>query len=191
MAANPATMKRLKAAAARAGARAVAAKEQVRAAKALLKQARKLFKVEKKAAKQARRKMDIAAATAVRVRVVKPVPKPAIVRKPATAAKPAGVRKPTGVPKPATVPKPAGVRKPSAAPKPARRAARRVPKRRARQSPATMRSAAEVAKSVIERLHSPPPMLPLRPIVPVPADQDQPATATILREQNGDQNAQE
>jgi hypothetical protein len=36
-----------------------------------------------------------------------------------------------------------------------------------------MRSAAEVAKSVIERLHAPPPLLPPTPVIPsnpVPAD---------------------
>jgi histone H1/5 len=140
MASNPATMKRLKAANAKAAARAAAAKQQVRSAKAELKQARKLFKLEKKAAKQARRKMDAAAAAVAPGRESKPV----LDAKVAVAS---------------VVAKPR-VRKPATAPKPARSAARRAPKPRARKSPETMRSAAEVAKSVIERLHSPPPVLP-------------------------------
>ena len=156
-------MNRLKAAAAKAAARAAAAKEQVRSAKARLKQARKSFKVEKRAAKQARKKVDAAAAVAA----------PGQMTKPAAVAKPA-VAKPT-VAK-TTVAKPAvakpSVRKRAPAAKPARPLSRSTPKPRARKSPETMRSAAEVAKSVIERLHSPPPTLPPTPIVstdPAPA----------------------
>jgi hypothetical protein len=140
MATNRATMQSLKAVAAKAAARAAAAKEQVRSAKARLKQARKLFKIEKKAAKQARKKVDAAAAA----------PAPGDV-KPAAFAK-------TPVTKPS-------VRKPAPAAKPARPVSRATPKPRARKSPETMRSAAEVAKSVIERLHSPPPTLPPTPMV--------------------------
>jgi len=143
-------MKRLKAEAAKAAARAAAAKDQVRSAKAQLKQARKLFKVEKKVAKQARRKMDAAAVAVAPGRVSKPV-----------AVAKVAVAKPR-------------VRKPTTAPKPARSAARPAPKSRARRSPETMRSAAEVAKSVIERLHSPPPALPT-PIIST--DPAQPASA--------------
>jgi hypothetical protein len=146
-------MKRLKEAAAKAAARAAAAKEQVRSAKARLKQARKLFKIEKKAAKQARKKVDAAAAA--------PAPGQT---KPAEVAKIA-VAKPS-VAKPA-VAKPR-VRKPAPAAKPARPVSRATPKLRARKSPETMRSAAEVAKSVIERLHSPPPTLPPTPMVSDP-----------------------
>jgi hypothetical protein len=143
MATSSTTLKRLKVAAAKAAARAAAAKEQVQSAKAQLKQARKLLKIEKKASKQARRKMDAAAATAAPGRP----PKPAAVAR-------AAVAKPS---------------KSVAAPKPARTASRSVPKRRVRKSPQTLRSAAEVAKSVIERLHSPPPVLPPEPNIPADA----------------------
>jgi hypothetical protein len=150
MATDRATMNRLKAAAANAAARAAAAKEQVRSAKARLKQARKLFKIEKKAAKQARKKLDAAAAAPASGDV-----------KPVAVAKTAVTK--TVVAKPA-VAKPS-VRKPASAAKRARPVSRPSPKPRARKSPETMRSAAEVAKSVIERLHSPPPMLPPTPII--------------------------
>jgi hypothetical protein len=150
MATNRATMKSLKAAAAKAAARAAAAKEQVRSAKARLKQTRKLFKIEKKAAKQARKKVDAAAAA----------PAPGDV-KPAAVAKTAVTK--TVVAKPAVAKR--SVRKRAPAAKPARPVSRATPKPRARKSPETMRSAAEVAKSVIERLHSPPPTLPPTPMV--------------------------
>jgi hypothetical protein len=163
-----ATMKRLKAAAAKAAARAAAAKEKVRSAKALLKPARKGFKVEKKAAKQARKKVDAAAAVSLD-RAVKPV----------AVAKPAAAPKPLEVAKRAAAPKPAGVRKPATAPKPARRTSRGVPKARVRKSPETMRSAAEVAKSVIERLHSPPPALPPTPMIA--EDPTDPAVAAPVK----------
>jgi hypothetical protein len=153
MATNPSTMKLLKAATAKAAARAAAAKQQVRSAKAKLKQARKLFKVEKKAAKQARRQMDAAAAAVAPRREPKPVVDAKVAVTKGVVAK-------------------ARVRKPATVPKPAR--ARRAPKPSARKSPETMRSAAEVAKSVIERLHSPPPVL-LTPINST--DPAQPPTA--------------
>jgi len=145
MATDRATMNRLKAAAAKAAARAAAAKEQVRSAKARLKQARKLFKIEKKAAKQTRKKVDAAAAAPASGDV-----------KPVAVAKTAVTK--TVVAKPA-VAKPS-VRKPASAAKRPRPVSRPSPKPRARKSPEIMRSAAEVAKSVIERLHNPPPTLP-------------------------------
>jgi len=145
-------IKRLKAAATKAASRAAAAKNQVRAAKAQLKQARKLFKTEKKAAKQARRKVDAAAASAIRR-----APRPAASLK----LKPA-VRKPAEKPLVA-----------AKSPKAARKATpkslqKKIKPRRAAKASAEasgMRSAAEVAKSVIERLHAPPPILPPEPVI--------------------------
>ncbi|MEA3142366.1 MAG: hypothetical protein QOK23_4535 [Gammaproteobacteria bacterium] len=152
---KPATMQRLKAAAAKAAARAAGAKEQVRSAKALLKQARKAFKAEKKAAKQARRKLDAAAAVRVQDGAAKAAvgPKPPVrgaVRTPARGLKRNAVRKAApGAASPARpVPK------------------TRAPKAGAPKPPDTMRSAAEVAKSVIERLHSPPPVLAPAAVIP-------------------------
>jgi DnaK suppressor protein len=148
-------IKRLKLAAAKAAARATAAKTQMRAAKAQLKQARKLFKTEKKAAKHAWRKVDAAAVSATRR-----APRPAATLK----LKPA-------VRKPAAKPVLAARKRPKAAPKTSPKASpkkikpRRVAKARAPAAP-SMRSAAEVAKSVIERLHSPPPVLPPEPVIP-------------------------
>jgi hypothetical protein len=144
-----ATMKRLKAAAAQAAARAAAAKDKVRSAKAELKQARKLLKAEKKAAKQARRKVEAAAAAAAPVR-----PKPAALVQPS-------VRK--------RAPAKSVRSAPRRTPKP-----RAAPKLRAAKSPATMRTAAQVAKTVIERLHRPPPLAPA-PIIA--ADTVPPASA--------------
>ena len=140
-------IKRLKAAAAKASARAAAAKNEVRAAKARLKQARKAFKAERKAAKQARRKVDAAAARTAR----KPRPAATLKLKPAIRKRaPAKVAAKTkGAPKA----KKAGPLKSS---KP----------RAVKPTPETMRSAAEVAKSVIERLHAPPPVLPPEPHIP-------------------------
>lgn len=158
MATSPATMKRLKAAASKAAARAAAAKEQVRSAKAQLKLARKLFKIEKKAAKQARRKVDAAT----------PVLAPSRISKPAAV---------TGI----AVAKP-GVRKPVPPAKPAR-AVRPAPKPRVRKTPGTLRSAAEVAKSVIERLHSPPPTLP--PTLVIPTDPAEAATQSPRNTETG------
>jgi hypothetical protein len=158
-------IKRLKEAAAKAVARASAAKEELRSAKGRLKQARKLFKAEKKAAKQARRKLGAAVATAA-ARTPRPAAtlklKPAV-RRP-SAVKPVATRK-------AAAPKAAST-KAAAKKSPPKKVSRkrsalkkasqnRMPKAGAVKTPAnTMRSAAEVAKSVIERLHAPPPTLP-------------------------------
>ncbi len=149
-------MKRLKVAAAKAAARAAAAKIQLRAAKAQLKQARKLFKLEKRAAKLARRKVDTAAAAAAAR-----VPRPAEALKLKRA-----IRNPPTVKSVRTV----GERQTKvekAAPKKPK--ARIATKPRAPSAPETMRSAAEVAKSVIDRLHAPPPILPPSPIIPTDA----------------------
>jgi hypothetical protein len=153
-------MKRLKAAATKAAARAAAAKTRVREAKATLKQARKLFKIEKKAAKQARRKAMAAVASAT-VRAAKP----------AVTAK----LKPP-------------VRKPDSAPKKIK--PRRASSPRARNPVGTMRSAAEVAKSVIERLHAPPPILPPTPLIPAEPPLVRRA-GEKAREENRDHDAQE
>ena len=143
MTTDPKTMKRLKAAAQKAAEFADVAKKGVREAKAKLKHARKLLKAAKKVAKQARRKRDAASAA-------KPAPKPKPV--------------PEATAKPQTKPKPA-VRATSTASKPKRRV-KRAAKLEGLTQPETMRSAAEVAKSVIERLHSPPPLLPPTPAIP-------------------------
>ena len=161
-------IKRLNEAAAKAVARASAAKEELRSAKGRLKQARKLFKAEKKAAKQARRKLDAAVATAA-ARTPRPAAtlklKPAVRR--SSALKPVSVRK-AAAPK-AVSPKAAAKKSASKRTAPKKAAAKRAPKKAslsrtpkpgAVKTPNTMRSAAEVAKSVIERLHAPPPTLP-------------------------------
>jgi len=148
-------IKRLKLAANKAAARAAAAKTQVRAAKAQLKQARKLFKTEKKAAKQTRREVDAAAASAAG-RAARPT---------ATLQLAPAVRKPSA-------PKPVGaarkIRK--TAPKTTTKSLpKKIKPRRAAEARVEapgMRSAAEVAKSVIERLHAPPPILPPEPVIP-------------------------
>jgi hypothetical protein len=58
-------------------------------------------------------------------------------------------------------------KKTAAAAKPAAvRKSATVRKKTRRPAPDTMRSAAEVAKSVIERLQSPPPVLPPDPVIP-------------------------
>jgi hypothetical protein len=150
---SPSTfVKRLKVAATKAAARAAAAKTRMRAAKAQLKQARKLFKTEKKAAKQARRKVDAAAASAT-----KRAPRPA-----ATLELKPAVRKPAArktVRPPKTTPKSRPKKR-----QPKKSTPRRVLKTRA-EVPG-LRSAAEVAKSVIERLHAAPPILPPAPVIP-------------------------
>jgi hypothetical protein len=140
-------IKRLKAAALQAAGRAAAAKTQVRTAKAQLKQARKLFKIEKRAAKQARREADAAAKIAR-------APRPAATLELEPAVRKASRAKP---PKTAAKTSPKKIRPPRAAKAPAA------------EAPDTMRSAAEVAKSVIERLHAPPPILPPAPAIPDPA----------------------
>lgn len=151
MTASPAFIKGLKAAAVKAAGRAAAAKTQVRAAKAQLKQARKLFKMEKRAAKRARRELDAASAIARAPRPAATLELEPAVRK-GSAAKPllAPRRSP---PKTAAKSLPKKIRP-------------RAAKARAQEAPDTMRSAAEVAKSVIERLHAPPPILPPPPIIP-------------------------
>lgn len=139
MAGKTAAMQQLKAAAARAAARAASAKEQVRSAKALLKQARKAFKSEKKAAKQARRKVDAAATSAAQDRAFKATATAA--NSPMRGATRKSVRTP--------------------APRPALPAPKtRALKPQTQKPRDTVRSAADVAKSVIERLHGPPPTLP-------------------------------
>jgi hypothetical protein len=139
-------LKRLKTAAGKAAARAAAAKSQVRLAKAQLKEARKAFKAAKKAAKQARRQADAAGSSRR--------PRPA-----ATLKLKAAIRKASSLPKTVRTPK-------AAQPKPAvkKTAPPRASKARAAKVP-PMRSAAEIAKTVIERLHAPPPVLPA-PIIP-------------------------
>jgi hypothetical protein len=159
MTTDPKTMKRLKAAAAKAAEFAAAAKEGVREAKAKLKHARKSFKAAKKVAKQARRKIDEAAA----VPKARPAPKANSPSK-TRSAKPRPTPKPTGTPLSGSE---QDVRSGSAAAKPKRRP-KRASKSGALEPPETMRSAAEVAKSVIERLHSPPPLLPPTPAIPSP-----------------------
>jgi hypothetical protein len=170
-------IKRLKVAATKAAARAAAAKTQVRAAKAHLKQARKLFKTEKKAAKQARRKVDAAATSAAR-RAPRPAAtlklKPAIRKSPAKQPVRAARKRPKIVVKTAA-------KKPPKKTKPRRTA-------NARAQATGMRSAAEVAKSVIERLHSPPPILPPAPVIPTDAPS---GLGQESREKNRDQDAQE
>jgi hypothetical protein len=153
---DPKTVKGLEAAAAKAQDLAATAKQGVRSAKARLKQARKIFKAAKKAAKQARRKVDAVG------RVT-----------PQTASK--ATAKAAPKPTPRSKPKPKASSRP--APKPKARAAR---KPRAPKPPQTMRTAAEVAKSVIERLHSPPPSLPATPAAVT--ETGSPSTAPNSRE---------
>jgi hypothetical protein len=136
----------------KAAARVDAAKQQVRAAKVALKRARKLFKTEKKAAKQAKKKAK-AALAAARPPKARP-PKPARTAK-STVKAPAAKRR---IPK--TVPV---VRK-----------SRRMRKPRADASPEYLRSAADVAKSVIDRLQSPPPGLPPEPSIPAEVKPEEP-----------------
>jgi hypothetical protein len=132
-------VKRLRDAAVKAAASVSAAKGELKAAKSQLKQARKVFKAEKKAAKQLRRKLEEAVAAAS-VRPKKPNVAPA--------------RK-------AAAPGTKAVKKAAVS--------QDLPKRskpRAKKAPNTLRSAADVAKSVIERLHAPPPLLPPAPVIP-------------------------
>jgi hypothetical protein len=138
-------VKRLKEAATKASARVAAAKDDLKAVKSRLKQARKAFKAEKKAAKQLRRKLkEAVAATLVRRRRPSPSPKTKAPLAKAQAKRKSAARR---RPKPRT-------------------------KARTKPAPDTMRSAAEVAKSVIERLHAPPPLLPPAPLIApsVPGD---------------------
>ena len=157
MTARASVSKRLKGAAAKAAAGAAAAKLQVRLAKAQLKQARKEFKAAKKAAKQARRKLDAAGSARPPRPAASLKLKPAV-RRPSSASKPARAFK-VAPPKAAPVP---GIASKRTAKKPV---SGRVSKPRAPKAP-QLRSAAEIAKSVIERLHAPPPILPPAPVVP-------------------------
>ena len=173
-------IKRLKIAATKAAARAAAAKTQVRAAKAHLKQARKLFKTEKKAAKQARQKVDAAASATTRA----PRPAAALKLKPAvrksSAPKPvraARKSRKAALKTTSKVPPKSPPKSPSKGPpkkiKPRRAAKARTP------APG-MRSAAEVAKTVIERLHAPPPILPPEPVIPTePSLRSEDAAASV------------
>lgn len=161
-------VKRLKAAVAKAAARASIAKDEVRAAKARLKLARKALKAEKKATKQSRRKLDAAVASALK-RAPRPAAnlklKPAIRKTPAAKA----------VPAKAAAAKAALAKSAPAMSTSKKKRARRFNQRRSnkpsvKSQPDTMRTAAEVAKSVIERLHSPPPILPPLPVIPADSD---------------------
>jgi hypothetical protein len=145
-------LKRLKSAAAKAAAGAAAAKVRVRLSKAQLKQARKVFKAAKKAAKQARRKLDAAGSARP------PRPAATLKLKPAIRRSPRAT-KPVHAPK-AAPPKRVESRRPLKKP-----LAPRASKARAPKEP-PMRSAAEIAKSVIERLHAPPPILAPAPVIP-------------------------
>jgi hypothetical protein len=154
MTAKP-SLNRLKTAAAKAAASAAAAKLQVRLAKAQLKQARKTFKAAKKAAKQARRQVDAAGSSR------RPRPAATLKLQPAiheASLPPNTLRKVQTMRKTKTAqPKPAVT---GAAPKRIqKKPVARVSKARAPKVP-PMRSAAEIAKTVIERLHAPPPVLP-------------------------------
>ena len=141
-------VKRLREASVKAAARVSAAKGDLKAAKSQLKKARKVFKAEKKAAKQLRRKLKQAvAATFVRR------PKPA-----------ASDKAKAPVAKVATSPQSTVAPKSPPAHKKRKSAARPAAKSRKKAAPDTMRSAAEVAKSVIERLHPPAPPPPTPPL---------------------------
>jgi hypothetical protein len=148
MAMKKAMLPFLKSDAEKGAARADAAKQQVRAAKAALKRARKLFKAAKKSAKQARKKLEAAAAATRRtpVRLGKPAAKAPAVKAPKKA--PQKARKKAAV-----------SRKP-----------RRARKVRAPAATDHLRSASDVAKSVIERLRSAPPTLPPAPVIPEDPD---------------------
>lgn len=184
-------IKRLKVAATKAAARAVAAKTQVRAAKAQLKQARKLFKTEKKAAKQAQRKVE-AAATSAAKRAPRPAAtlklKPAVRKSSATQPVRATRKIPKAAPKntPKESPKESPKKSPKKAPKKIK--PRRPVKARTQATGTGMRSAAEVAKSVIERLHAPPPILPHAPVLQTELSS---GSGHESGEKNRDQDAQE
>jgi DnaK suppressor protein len=156
-----ATVQRLAAAAKKAADRAASAKKLVKTTKAQLKQVRKAFRAEKKAAKQARKKLETARNTLM-TKEAGPASLSAPPAKAAPAKKPV-VRK--------AVPK-AAPDKPKS-----RRKARRPPKASAGTASKPLRSAAEVAKSVIERLHRPPPSLPPAPLVPSQVADAEPESA--------------
>ncbi len=146
-----AAAQKLAAQADKAKAAAVLAKQQVREAKATLKRARKAAKAAKKTAKDAARKA--AEALSLLARSVPIAPKKA----PAAPDRPPVARK-----------KAAAARLPMK-PVDAARVVK-APKKKSKGLPA--RSAAEVARSVIERLQAPPPTLPPEPNVPV-VDRDE------------------
>ena len=143
----------------KAEARAAAAKQQARSAKATLKRARKLFKAAKKAAKQARKKAEAALAPTTRQ------PKAPVDRQPARSRK-AAVKPPAGKAPAAKQPASKKVR--------VARKSRRMRKPRADASPEYLRSVADVAKAVIDRLHSPPPALPPELSIPAEVKPEQP-----------------
>jgi hypothetical protein len=156
-----ASLRRLGAVAKKAAARAASAKLVVKSSKTQLKEARKIFRAEKKAAKQARKKLE-----AARSALFSRTPKAAV-------ATPKGVAK-KKTRAAVTAPPPTKAPAKAAAPKKAKVARK---SRRAAKTPGTraanpMRTAAEVAKSVIERLHNPPPPLPPSPIIPPLANPD-------------------
>jgi hypothetical protein len=151
MAMKKAMLPFLKSDAEKGAARADAAKQQVRAAKAALKRARKLFKAAKKSAKQARKKLEAAAATRR--------PRKPSRRRPARLGKPA-------VKAPAVKAPAAKAAKKASVP----RKRRRMPKVRVPAAADHLRSASDVAKSVIERLRSAPPTLPPAPVIPADPD---------------------
>jgi hypothetical protein len=147
MAMKKAMLPFLKSDAEKGAARADAAKQQVRAAKAALKRARKLFKSAKKSAKQARKKLEAAAAATRR-------PSKPSRRRPARLGKPAVKAPAVKAAKKASV----------------SRKRRRTPKVRVPAAADHLRSASDVAKSVIERLRSAPPTLPPAPVIPADPD---------------------
>jgi hypothetical protein len=160
MATSKALIHRLKSDAAKAELQAAAAKRRVRAAKAALKQSRKLYKAEKKAAKQARKKFAAARTMALTRKPEPDLIKPSRIAKGAPSAK-APRMKSAAAKAPAVK---------SNAKKRARvsRKPRRAPKLLAPAAPDPMRSAADVAKSVIQRLQSPAPApKPAAPADPV------------------------
>jgi hypothetical protein len=172
MKAKLATVKQLKEAAVKAAARVSTAKDDLKAVKSRLKDARKLFKAEKKSARQLRRKLK----EAVAARLLRQL-KPKVTAKAKTApAKPKAklvVQAPTRRKK--ATPTRGGIVSKAAAKK---QKPGRTSKPRSNSQPTSMRSAAEVAKSVIDRLHAPPPLLPPTPIIP-PAAAAENADSTL------------
>lgn len=157
MAMKKAMLPFLKSDAEKGAARAEAAKQQVRAAKAALKRARKLFKAAKKSAKQARKKLEAAAAATTRR------PRKSSRRQPVRAGK-AAVKAPAVKARNKALGKAPG-KAPKKAP-----VSRRARKVRAPAAADHLRSASDVAKSVIERLRGAPPTLPPTPVIPADSD---------------------
>jgi hypothetical protein len=176
MTAKSTGVNRLKTTAAKAAVRAAAAKVQVRLAKSELKRARKIFKAAKKAAKQAQRQLD-AARTVRPARPAATLKLKAAIRKPRPAGKPVRALKtapPKAIASKRTAKKPVAPRASKARASKARASKARASKARASKARASeqspMRSAAEIAKSVIDRLHAPPPILPLAAVIPPDAN---------------------